>query len=367
MTSAIEITFVRHAESESNVTGHWQGQGDSQLSDEGRGQARALARRMAGEHFDLVLCSDLARTCDTASALGLPVETSAAWREVDVGRWEGLTRAEVAERFPEEVKQLMRGALDVEIGGGESWLALYERIDAALVSLRKRLSPGQRALVVTHGGVIHGLLSGLLGLRDMRPRPIGRVANTAVSTLRLDGDTVELVRFNDTGHLAPTTPWADERLRQGDTVVTLVSHDARTGGASSPPPTKPESGGRLRGAPGMLELERLGSWYVGFDHLYAGREAHLRNAAAVLASRHEAPVADEPVDGADLVAGVDSLTARHEGARVGVVAAAASVAGFVHRVLGGAARVTAPGHATLAHVVASGRGRTLADYNVKRS
>ena len=366
MTDAIEITLVRHAESESNVTGHWQGQGDSPLSDDGRGQARALARRLAGAHFDRVICSDLSRTCDTAAALGLPMEKSTAWREVDVGRWEGLTRAEVAERFPEEVKQLMAGALDVRIGGAESWLDLYERADAALEELRSKMSPGERALVITHGGVIHGLLSGLLGLREMRPRPIGRVSNTGVSTVRLHRDTAELVRFNDIGHLGPVSHWADERARHGDTVITLVSHDARADRASAPPPPVEEAaGGRLRGAPGMLDIERLGSWYGSLDHLYAGPEAHLRNAAAVLGLRREVGVSDHPVRGEALGEALESLVEKHEGARVGVVTAAAQVAGFVHRTLGGGARVAAPHHATVAHVVATRQGRTIADYNVK--
>lgn len=362
----MEVTLVRHAESVSNVTGHWQGQGDSRLSDEGRRQARALGERFAGQHFDLVLCSDLSRCCDTAAALGVEVERSTAWREVDVGAWEGLTRAEVAERFPDEVRLLVEGALDVRIGGGESWLDMYRRVDEAFERLRERLSPGDRALVVTHGGVIHGLLSGLLGLRDRQPRPLGRVANTAVTTVRIDGDSVELVKYNDVSHLGPRHPWVLERLEAGDTVVTLVAHEDGTPDAGATATSPDDAGaGRLRGDPRLLDVERLGACYPAVDHVYGGADTALRRAAAVLAERHGVTLADAPVDVTDLRAAVDGLAERHGAARVAVVADAQQVASWARAVLGPVPRVAAPGHAAVSHVVASRRGQRLADFNVR--
>ena len=43
---AVRLVLVRHAESEANIGGRWQGQGDSPLSERGKSQARALAERM---------------------------------------------------------------------------------------------------------------------------------------------------------------------------------------------------------------------------------------------------------------------------------------------------------------------------------
>ncbi len=358
----MEVTFVRHAESVSNVTGHWQGQGESELSDLGRRQARALGERLAAARFDRVVCSDLTRCRQTAAALGLPIETSADWREIDVGAWEGLTRPEVAERFPDQARQLLAGALDVKVGGGESWVDLFRRVDAAFDELRARLSPGDRALVVTHGGVLHGLLSGLLGLRERRPRPIGRMANTSVTTVRLDGDSVELVRFNDVSHLGPSHPWARERLEAGDTVVTLVACGEADGSAPSPDDAR---AGRMRDAPRLLDVERLGGWYAAVDHVVTGPDAGLRNAAAVFAERQRASLGDDPVDLDDLSAALDSLAARHGPSRIAVLAGDRHVAEWARGVLGPVPRVAAPRHAAISHVVTSGRGQTLADYNVR--
>ena len=355
----MEITFVRHAESESNVTGRWQGQGDSRLSDSGEQQARALGKRLAGEHFDLVLCSDLSRCCETGAALGFPLETAVAWREIDVGRWEGLTRAEVAEKFPEEVARLSDGALDVPVGGGESWLDLYRRVDAAMDELRARLEPGKRALVVTHGGVIHSLVAGLLHLRDSRPRPIGRIGNTALTTLRFGDDgATTLVRYNDSGHLGPIGQWVAERIGGANTVLTLVAHSDDE--PDHPPPD--ERVGRARGNRLMTELEQLASWYPTLHRVYAPPDARLRNAAAVLAERHRASLWDGAIDPQDLVGAL----AGDLPTRVGIVAGARDLAAAIAGVLGGRAEVTPARHASIAHVVRTPLGATLGDYGVFR-
>src|SRR5580765_6857553 len=97
------LVLVRHAESTWNAEGRWQGHADPPLSDAGRAQAEALAEDLAGERFDAVYTSDLARAAQTAEIIarrfGLPAVSDPALREVDVGSWSGLTREEVAARF----------------------------------------------------------------------------------------------------------------------------------------------------------------------------------------------------------------------------------------------------------------------------
>lgn len=305
----MEITFVRHAQSEANVSGHWQGQGDSPLSAEGRHQAERLAARLAGAAFDRIVASDLSRTADTARALGRPVQLEAAWREVHVGAWEGLTREEVFERFADEVQALARGE-DIAIGGGESWSDVLARARAALDRLRAEIGPGGRALVVTHGGVIHVLLSSLMGLTDRRPRPIGRVGNTAMTTVRFDGGVCELATFNDQGHLGSLGHWAAERLEAGDPVIALVESEE---------------------AAGALDL----------------------------------PLAETA--GEDLTAALERAAAAHPGRRVALVGAPEAVGRYATTLFGhrerGPARVAPPGPGGRCHVVWSRRGATFADYN----
>lgn len=203
---AVRITLVRHGESVANRVQRWQGQGDSPLSDLGRQQAEQVGQRLRHAVFDRVISSDLSRARDTALATGHRFETDPTWREFDVGAWEGLTREEVNERYPEEMARLKAGE-DIPMGGGESYGSFSARIDRALGKLRSELAPGQHALVVCHGGVIGTLIAGALGLRGRSRWPFGRASNTSVSHVSIDGDHAELHAYNDASHLLPLAMW----------------------------------------------------------------------------------------------------------------------------------------------------------------
>ena len=221
-SDAILVTLVRHGESESNVTGRWQGHGDSSLSATGREQAQLLAARLAHGRFDRLVSSDLSRARDTGAALsarlGRPLTTDPIWREIDVGRWEGLTREQVAARFPDEVEALRRDE-PVPIGGGESWVDLTRRARGALEALLANSTPGEHVLVFAHGGVIASLVLDLFELGLRRPRPLGHVDNTGLTTLSFRRGVPRLERFNDTLHLGPVGKWGAARLAAGSTLV----------------------------------------------------------------------------------------------------------------------------------------------------
>jgi broad specificity phosphatase PhoE len=229
--SMVEICLVRHAQSVSNAGGVWQGQGNSPLSDEGRRQVEALRRALEQEHFHLAVSSDLSRAADTAKALGAEVEHDAGWREIDVGAWEGLTMPEVAQRFPEQIEAL-KARRTFAIGGGESWPEVFERADASLAAVRRRLPGGAKAVVFTHGGIIAALLSGLLGARERFPWPLGRMRNSARTTLRFWDDRVELVAHNDDSHL-PAELRQKYEPRHDQVLLRLRSGAGNEAGAST--------------------------------------------------------------------------------------------------------------------------------------
>jgi probable phosphoglycerate mutase len=356
----MRITFVRHGESESNVTGLWQGQGNSALSAVGKNQADTLARRLRGSEIDLVFSSDLTRAADTARALGRDVTFERAFREVDVGDWEGLDRRQVALRFADQIQALTSGARDLKIGGGESWDELHQRVDSAFSGLLARASWAKHIVVFSHGGVIASLFAGLLGIRNRHPSPLGRVVNTGMSTVRIEGGVVSLERWNDATHLGPLGAWGSERLERGDAVVGLVSHE---------PPNDDEpipEGGRLRGGPSVLAVEHLADWYRGLTHVYATAESRTRNAAAMLAERSGARVCDDPVDPAAMPDSVARLGARHGGERVGALVRGSDISTWAAELVGIAApaRLAPPPHATVSHAVVTPHGATLADYAV---
>src|SRR5436305_2326484 len=98
------ILLARHGETEWNREGRWQGWADPPLNDAGRAQARTLAEELRTIPFDAVYASDLRRARETAVIVAaphaVPVLTDAGLREIDVGSWSGLTRSEIAKRFP---------------------------------------------------------------------------------------------------------------------------------------------------------------------------------------------------------------------------------------------------------------------------
>jgi broad specificity phosphatase PhoE len=221
------ITLVRHGQSEANLSGRWQGHGDSPLSTLGFEQATKLGERFlaAGWSFDRVLSSDLSRAASTAAAsaerLGLPVAHDAQCREIDVGVWEGLTRPEVKARFADEVAALTRGE-NITIGGGESWTDLARRAEGAVTKFRTTLSDGEHGVLFAHGGFIASVIARLCAVSRQHPARLGHMSNTSVSTLAFDGERVVLERFNDTAHLGMLGPWASEQLVKGATAVALA-------------------------------------------------------------------------------------------------------------------------------------------------
>jgi len=152
------LLLARHGETDWNRIGRWQGQADPPLNDIGREQAAALAEQLAGDGVRAIYSSDLRRASETARVvgerLGLGVVEERGLREIDVGSWSGLTRAEVQERYPEGFARFLAG----EIGhDGETREQLTDRVVAAVERIGAA-HLGETVVVVSHGGAIRALL-----------------------------------------------------------------------------------------------------------------------------------------------------------------------------------------------------------------
>jgi len=164
------LYLARHGETDWNAQGRWQGQTDVPLNPAGRGQARELAARARAAGIRAVATSDLLRARETAeivaSELGLAVGlVDPALRERRFGCFEGLTRDEVAARFPEAWAGHLRDP-EPAPPGGESRAELLGRLLPAVATAVTRL-PGP-LLVVMHGGSMRALLAEHVG---GMPRP----------------------------------------------------------------------------------------------------------------------------------------------------------------------------------------------------
>src|SRR5512143_3551079 len=100
------IYLIRHGATVLSAEDRFAGSSDVDLSDEGRRQARCVGERLAREPITAVYASPMKRTLETASfvtePLGLMAVAEGGLREIDHGRWEGLTRKEVEQRFRDE-------------------------------------------------------------------------------------------------------------------------------------------------------------------------------------------------------------------------------------------------------------------------
>jgi len=158
------LLLVRHGETEWNAIGRLQGHSDIPLNDTGRAQARTLAARLATHGISRVWTSDLSRARETgaiiAAHLGLaePV-IEGDLRERRFGIFEGLTRDEIAARYPAEWRAWQDKTAVPE--GGEPRDASVGRLARALERLHAQTA--DTALAISHGGIMRLWLSELAG------------------------------------------------------------------------------------------------------------------------------------------------------------------------------------------------------------
>ncbi len=259
------LTLVRHGQSEANRAQVWQGVGSSPLTDLGRRQAQAAGERLRRRRFDLVVSSDLERAAETARLAGFEPDERPIWREGDLGAWEGLTFTEVWEQFRDELEALREGE-DVSLGGtGESPGVVADRAESAVAEVLDELDEGGSAMVVTHGGLINGLVRRFLGVPP-GGRRVGIPANTSFCEIAYDDDGARLVRFNDAHHLGPRTHWTDEHMRNGFPVIELIRHGQTDGNTNGFMQGHADWGLNERG---RAQAAALARWLEGVDAVYA--------------------------------------------------------------------------------------------------
>ena len=179
------ILLARHGETDWNREGRFQGHADPPLNRTGRAQAVDLSVALMAEELAAVYSSPLRRALETAGVVaashGLEPVPVDDLREVDVGSWSGLTRAEVEDRFPEQFARW----LDYGQGwdDGETYEEMGERAVDALLRLAEA-HDGERLLAVTHGGPMRAAFAFADGTTHAEARRLGpSIGNTFVAEL----------------------------------------------------------------------------------------------------------------------------------------------------------------------------------------
>lgn len=202
-----KFILVRHGESVWNSERRIQGSLDPELSPRGRRQTDLLVSHLRAHLTPTVAAiysSPLRRAAQTADQIaatyGIPVVHEPDLREMSLGKWEGMTVAEIQATYPGCYEQWLEDPLAFPAPGGEDLRSFERRVVGALERMRDA-HPKADLIVVSHGGVIKALLCFALGL-DVRYLFRLKQDNTAINQIELDGRVRRVLLLNDTCHLS---------------------------------------------------------------------------------------------------------------------------------------------------------------------
>lgn len=183
-TANTRIDLLRHGETLAGSV--YLGRTDAPLSEHGyRQMAEALPD---APRYDAVLSSPLARCAafaqDYAQRHGLPLHCDARFQEMDFGAWDGRSAADIAASDSAALESFWRDPVAFTPPQAETLLSFQARVLAAWRELPARY-PGQRVLLVTHGGVMRIILC------HLQQRPLSELLSLSVPHAALHQITVE--------------------------------------------------------------------------------------------------------------------------------------------------------------------------------
>ena len=201
-TTGGELYLVRHGETAGESSIRFYGATDIPLSDTGRRQMQLAGEALRGIRFRTAVMSPLSRSREGAELVlngsGVRQMVVEDFREIHFGEWEGLTAAEIEERFPELHRTWKIEGRLTAFPGGDSREEFFRRVAEAASRVFHNIE--LPAVAVLHKGVIKGILAGLLGGEHAgftdRPIELG-----SIQRLKRNGSGWTLAAENETAHL----------------------------------------------------------------------------------------------------------------------------------------------------------------------
>jgi len=190
MSRIERVVLVRHGETVGQSSIRYYGSTDVALSGLGRDQAAAAAAVIGEVPFDCVVASPLQRAWRSASIIapGRSIRLEAGFREIDFGRWEGLTREEIEARDPEAHAQWQREGIEFDFPGGERRNDFRARVVEGLE--RVLALDACSVLLVAHKGIVRTVAERLAGAEFDAEQPelgaVYEVARTSTHDWKLE-------------------------------------------------------------------------------------------------------------------------------------------------------------------------------------
>ena len=163
---ATRVHLLRHGQVEGFENQRYNGQGDISLTDHGRQQSAAFARRFQPLELNAIYSSDLRRCRVAADQIALLQEVYPEYRknlrELHIGDWEGQTWQQLQHDYPELWQERLDDIVNMAPPAGESLLQMAERVRPEIKQIVSAHAGGE-IVIVAHGGVNRVVLLDAIG------------------------------------------------------------------------------------------------------------------------------------------------------------------------------------------------------------
>lgn len=200
----LRLYITRHGETEWNTQGRMQGWKNSNLTERGMSNAKALGRALKDVEFERVYCSPLDRTRHTAELIfdGRDIEIvyEDNLKEIHLGEFEGLNQDEIKAIYPEFKNHFWEKPHLYAAKSGEDFYKVRERVVNALEKIISENKTGN-ILIVTHGVVLKTIHSYFKNLPMERLWDPPFIYDTSLTIVEIDNDKHKVVLEGDISHL----------------------------------------------------------------------------------------------------------------------------------------------------------------------
>jgi len=197
------ILLIRHGETAWNRAKIFRGRHDIPLNENGRAQARLVAKALSSVRIEASYTSPLSRATETASLAlkshHITAISDAGLTDIDYGDWTGLEEGEVARRWPKEYACWISKPHMGQVPGGETLQQVMDRAFSSLKSITEKHN-GQTVALFSHRIVNKVLVLSMLSL-GLERFPFVRQDNCAINEFEQTNGSYITVRLNDTCHI----------------------------------------------------------------------------------------------------------------------------------------------------------------------
>lgn len=197
----MNIYLIRHARQNSKLCNV-----NVELSELGRKQADLLGKRLVKYNIDILYSSHYYRAKETAEIANTHLHINhmvrEELREIEFGELEGNTDSYNLDRYGDFLKERSAMSSDLAFPSGECGADVWERAQNVLNEII--CTDYKNVAIVTHGGTIRSLVTGVLGMDQANKLQFGlSLENTSITQLvyHKERNRFYLERFNDYAHL----------------------------------------------------------------------------------------------------------------------------------------------------------------------